>query len=94
MADGDCETVGRGDASGPLSGAGSESVSSLFPRRDERERQDDLITRTLLAAGERIAEGSVTPTLDLAVFQRDLAGFDFTAPQPTDALLSWVIAQL
>jgi glutamate/tyrosine decarboxylase-like PLP-dependent enzyme len=94
MADGDCETVGRGDASGPLSGAGSESVSSLFPRRDERERQDDLITQTLLAAGERIAEGSVTPTLDLAVFQRELAGFDFAAPQPTDALLSWVIAQL
>jgi glutamate/tyrosine decarboxylase-like PLP-dependent enzyme len=69
-------------------------VLALFPPPAERERQDDLLTRSLLAAGERVIAGAVTPTLDMAGFGRELAGFDFTAPQSGDAVLSWVVAQL
>jgi aromatic-L-amino-acid decarboxylase len=70
------------------------SVSALFPSPSERERLDDLLTRSLRAAGEHVVSGSVTPTFDIASFQRELASFDFAEPQPSDAILSWVVAQL
>jgi glutamate/tyrosine decarboxylase-like PLP-dependent enzyme len=66
----------------------------LFPSRLERERWDDALTRQLLFAGERIAAGSVTPTLDIEAFRRELAGFDFQSPCDLDRSLAWVIAQL
>jgi glutamate/tyrosine decarboxylase-like PLP-dependent enzyme len=69
-------------------------VSALFPTREERERWDDLLTRDLARASERVAEGSVTPTVDPASFKSELAGFDFGAPRPLGELLSWTIAQM
>ncbi|MDQ2763749.1 MAG: pyridoxal-dependent decarboxylase, partial [Pseudomonadota bacterium] len=68
--------------------------STLFPACTERERWDDLLTRELARADERVAAGPVTPTLDLAALRDELAGFDFEAPRPLDDLLAWTIAQL
>jgi glutamate/tyrosine decarboxylase-like PLP-dependent enzyme len=76
------------------SGAERRPVASLFPSREKRAQWEDLLTETLLDAGNRIVQGAVTPTLDFAEFQRELAGFDFLAQVPLDALLGWVIAQL
>jgi hypothetical protein len=36
---------------------------ALFPDASSRTRVDDALTRALLAAGERVAHGSVIPTL-------------------------------
>ena len=69
-------------------------VAALFPARGLRERLDDRLTRELALAGERIAGGSVMPTLDMAGFRRELAGFDFESPRPIEPLLEWTIAQL
>ncbi len=66
----------------------------LFPAREDRERWDDFLTRELARAHERIAEGSVTPTLDRGAFKSELAGFDFRAPRPLGELLSWTISQM
>jgi glutamate/tyrosine decarboxylase-like PLP-dependent enzyme len=71
-----------------------EPVSVLFPPRDERERWDDLLTRLLLDAGERIAAGAVTPRLDPAVLRQELSTFDFAVPRPAQQTLAWTIAQL
>lgn len=72
----------------------SERASALFPPREDRERWDDLLTRALHRANERVARGSVTPTLDLASFKRELADFDFRKPRPLDDLLSWTIERM
>lgn len=69
-------------------------MSALFPAPAERERWNDLLTRELARADARVAAGSVTPTLDLAAFRRELAGFDFHEPRPLGELLSWTIAQM
>ena len=69
-------------------------ATALFPTREDRERWDDLLTRQLARANERIIEGAVTPTLDLNSFRTELSGFDFQAPRPVDELLSWTIAQM
>ena len=90
MADGDRLLAGPTAAREQPVGRGS----ALFPPRAERRRWDDAITESLLAAGERVVEGAVTPTLDLAAFRRDLSGFDFVAPQPLAGLLDWVVAQM
>jgi glutamate/tyrosine decarboxylase-like PLP-dependent enzyme len=68
--------------------------AALFPERALRERVDDLLTRTLAAAAERVAAGPVMPTIDMAHFKSELAGFDFETPQPLEQLLAWVSAQL
>jgi glutamate/tyrosine decarboxylase-like PLP-dependent enzyme len=68
--------------------------SALFPVREDRERWDDLLTRELARAHERVAKGAVTPTFDLISFRNELAGFDFRTPRPVDELLSWSIAQM
>lgn len=67
---------------------------ALFPVREDRERWDDFLTRELARAHECVTEGSVTPTLNLASFRSELAGFDFRAPRPLGELLPWVIAQM
>jgi aromatic-L-amino-acid/L-tryptophan decarboxylase len=67
---------------------------SLFPERSTRARIDDTLTVALLTAGERVARGSVTPTLDRAQFRNELAQFDFTRPRGLDDLLSWTIERL
>ena len=72
----------------------SKRASALFPAREDRERWDDFLTRELAHANERIAAGSVTPTLDLGTFRSELAEFDFRAPRALGELLSWTIAQM
>jgi glutamate/tyrosine decarboxylase-like PLP-dependent enzyme len=69
-------------------------VSALFPMPDDREHWDDMLTRELSLAAERIHKGSVTPTLDITSFKRELADFDFRSPYPIDRLLSWTITRL
>jgi glutamate/tyrosine decarboxylase-like PLP-dependent enzyme len=68
--------------------------SALFPARVEREHWDDWLTRELALAEDRIANGAVTPTLDLASFKSELAGFNFFSPRQLDGVLAWTIAQL
>lgn len=67
-------------------------VRALFPAPAERERWNDLLTRELAGADARVTAGSVTPTLELAAFRSELAGFDFHEPRPLAELLSWTIA--
>ena len=69
-------------------------VPALFPARATCERVDDLLTRELANANERIARGSVMPRLDMARFRQELAAFDFETPQPVEQLLAWSVAQL
>jgi aromatic-L-amino-acid decarboxylase len=58
------------------------------------ERWDDFLTRELLSANERVAEGSVVPTIDFDAFRAQLAAFDFAAPRSLDEVLPWTIAQI
>jgi glutamate/tyrosine decarboxylase-like PLP-dependent enzyme len=69
-------------------------VSALFPAREERVHWDDFLTRELLSANERIASGSVVPTLDVAKLRSELEEFDFRAPRDLEELLPWTIAQI
>jgi glutamate/tyrosine decarboxylase-like PLP-dependent enzyme len=68
--------------------------SALFPLLAERKRSDDRLTAELVAAAERVASGSVAPTVDRAVLRRSLTEFDFGVPHGLDELLSWTIGQL
>jgi glutamate/tyrosine decarboxylase-like PLP-dependent enzyme len=72
----------------------STGASALFPVREDRKRWDDFLTRELASANERVAAGSVTPTLDLPAFRSELVGFDFRAPRPLDELLPWIIERM
>ena len=72
----------------------ASATSPLFPSRAEREQWDDLLTRELLTAGERLANRPVAPTIDLDKFRRELGGFDFHAPAPLGQVLGWTVAQL
>jgi glutamate/tyrosine decarboxylase-like PLP-dependent enzyme len=69
-------------------------ASALFPSREDRERWDDLLTRELGNACERVSRGAITPTVDLTSFRRDLLGFDFQGSRRLDELLAWTIAQM
>src|SRR5215475_11540411 len=71
-----------------------QSGSPLFPARVEREEVDDFLTRRLADAEARIRNGSVTPTLPMAAFRRELAAFDFREPRDLEQSLSWIIAQM
>ncbi len=75
-------------------GGSSGRGSALFPKRQDRERWDDFLTRNLARADDRVAEGSVTPTLDIASLKNELAGFDFQTPRPFGEVLAWTIAQM
>src|SRR5690349_23340992 len=70
------------------------TVAALFPSKEERVRWDDYLTRELLRANERVARGSVVPTIDMAELRSHLALIDFHAPRGLDELLPWTIAQL
>src|SRR5690349_3723433 len=69
-------------------------VAALFPPHEERAQLDDYLTRELLRANERIADGSVVPTIDMMAFRRQLQAFDFHKPTPLLDLLRWTMAQL
>ena len=74
--------------------APSTRASNLFPTPANRVRWDDLLTLNLLRANERIAEGPVTPKLNLADFRSELADFDFRTPRPLGELLLWTIEKM
>src|SRR5690348_10896157 len=69
-------------------------VAALFPAHAERVRLDDVLTRELLWANERIAKGSVVPTIDMMEFRAQLEAFDFEVPASLQDLLRWTVAQL
>ena len=69
-------------------------VSALFPPREDRVRWDDYLTRELLCANERIAVGSVVPTLDMGRLRAELAELDFETPRPLEELIPWTISQI
>lgn len=69
-------------------------VPTLFPGAADRERLEELLTRELADAAERVARGPVVPTLDLEKFREELAGFDFASPRPLEELLSWTIERM
>jgi glutamate/tyrosine decarboxylase-like PLP-dependent enzyme len=71
-----------------------EPSPALFPDWETRERIDDLLTRELASANERVALGSVMPRIDMERFRRELAGFDFQTPRAAEDVLAWSIAQL
>jgi glutamate/tyrosine decarboxylase-like PLP-dependent enzyme len=67
---------------------------ALFPDRETRARIDDQLTRELLAAGERVGQGSVVPTLDRTALREELATFDFETPRALEELLQWTVGKL
>ena len=69
-------------------------VPVLFPSHADRVRWDDYLTRELLCANERVARGSVVPTIDFDELRSQLKVFDFRAPVSLEELLRWTIAQL
>ena len=73
---------------------GTPPAAALFPGASDRERLDDMLTRELARAVERVARGPVSPTADARDLRRELAALDFGAPQPLERLLPWVIGQL
>ena len=69
-------------------------VAALFPDQAERERLEDQLTRSLLAATARVLRGPVMPTLDRARVRAELAQFDFSSPRPLEELVSWTLERL
>lgn len=67
---------------------------ALFPAPPARQRVEDLLTRELLHANERVRHGPVMPTIDRAALRAELARFDFRTPRPIEELLAWTIAQM
>jgi glutamate/tyrosine decarboxylase-like PLP-dependent enzyme len=70
------------------------SCETLFPPSAERVHYDGLLTAWLAEARERVSQGPVAPTIDLASLRRELAQYDFSAPVPLAPLLGWTIARL
>jgi glutamate/tyrosine decarboxylase-like PLP-dependent enzyme len=68
--------------------------TALFPSAEHRRQTESRLTAALDDLASRIAAAPVTPTLDLAAFRNELAGFDFHAPQSLDTLLAWAINRL
>src|SRR5690349_16603843 len=69
-------------------------AAPLFPQLVQREHWENWLTRELALANERVANGAVTPTLDLTAFKSELAEFDFLSPRPLEGLIEWTIAKL
>lgn len=71
-----------------------EKPGLLFPSVEERARIDALLAEMLAGLDERIARGSVVPTLTKDRFRDELARFDFKFPLPVDEAMSWLVEQL
>src|SRR5271168_4286649 len=71
-----------------------EVCAALFPAREVREPLDHWLTGELMGAHERVLNGSVTASLDMARFRAELARYDFRQPQAVEPLLAWIVAQL
>jgi glutamate/tyrosine decarboxylase-like PLP-dependent enzyme len=67
---------------------------ALFPPREQRRYWNEVLTRELDRAGQRVASGPVTPDFDRDAFQGQLSEFDFNQPHPLGDVLAWSIAQL
>ncbi len=67
---------------------------ALFPDRPTRTRLEDRLTRELADAGERVARGSVVPTINRERLREELAGFDFETPRSLDDLITWTVGKL
>ncbi|HEX3992493.1 MAG TPA: pyridoxal-dependent decarboxylase [Acetobacteraceae bacterium] len=72
----------------------SVGKSALFPMPEDRTRIDDLLTRQLRDANDRVVAGHVSPTIDLAEFKKELTAFDFGQPRLSEDTLAWIIARL
>jgi aromatic-L-amino-acid decarboxylase len=72
----------------------AQDRSALFPTDADRERWDDFLTRELLHAHRAVAQGPVTPRLDLARFRAELEKYDFRDTGDLEPVLSWTVAQL
>ena len=71
-----------------------EPVFGLFPPPEERSKVDDILTRRLAQAHAGVSEGSVTPTIDMETFRRELATFDFEAARDFERCAAWAITQM
>jgi len=79
-------------ATAPASGRAPDAA--LFPAPLQRQEVDDYLTRALALADRRVRAGPASPTLDMAAFARELAGFDFARGRPLTELLDWSIGVL
>ncbi|HTW37347.1 MAG TPA: pyridoxal-dependent decarboxylase [Steroidobacteraceae bacterium] len=77
-----------------ISSAIASPGAALFPSQEFRRQIDDRLTLELERAQERVARGSVTPTIDMEAFRRELAAFDFLVPRPLTELLDWSVEML
>jgi len=68
--------------------------NTLFPSQGYRQRIDDVLTISLAEAHDRVVQGSVVPTFDVAKFRDELAAFDFNRSLPLDQALAWTIEQM
>jgi aromatic-L-amino-acid/L-tryptophan decarboxylase len=96
-ASGDASRLEPGLASSCAQAADSRPLprnSALFPTLDDQRRWNDVLSLELARADTRVTAGAVAPTIDLALFKRDLAAFDFEAPRALRAVLEWTIAQM
>jgi glutamate/tyrosine decarboxylase-like PLP-dependent enzyme len=78
----------------PAAQLAPDPAAALFPERGERARIDAMLSTALATLDARIADGPVTPVLDMQAFRGELEAFDFAQPQPLDEALSWIIARL
>ena len=70
------------------------SRDALFPGSERRWTVDELLSRRLAAARDRVNQDSVVPTIDRPRFSEELASFDFETPVPLQQALDWTIAQM
>jgi len=70
------------------------SGSALFPASEPRRVVDDLLSRALSTARDRVNRGSVVPTINRTRFSDELASFDFESAVPLQQALDWTIAQM
>ena len=68
--------------------------AGLFPTPAIDRQIHEWLTNHLSAAMERVAAGSVMPSLDLDRFRGELASIDFSEPRRPEVVLSWVLQQL
>jgi glutamate/tyrosine decarboxylase-like PLP-dependent enzyme len=70
------------------------AAAALFPAASERLRVEEWLTAELPRALLRIQAGPVSPTIDMAAFRAELDAFDFSRPQPLDAMLRWTLERM
>jgi glutamate/tyrosine decarboxylase-like PLP-dependent enzyme len=68
--------------------------SKLFPDLNDRRFWDDRLTDLLWSAHERVAEGPVTPSIELEGFRQELRHFTFDGAADLEHVLSWTIDKL